>query len=286
MNDAIRAMLKRYEKARDPRDSVNALREIIQQLVLLGLQRGGLFTVAAFYGGTALRILYDLDRFSEDMDFCLTNQDLNFSFRPYFTAIIDELERYGFSAEAAIESAFVKQDTIAGLITIGRNHSMGQKGQLIKVRLEADKTNPPGAIRTQKLVKLPVPFMVSTLDEPSLFAGKIHALLARAYMNRVKGRDYYDFLFYMSRETPVNLTYLEAKLRDSGHYQKSYPMNRSELLELLSTKFRSVDFEKAKADVRPFIRAEKHQSLDDWCFELFVAMAEDIKLISSQSSEN
>ncbi|MBW2735279.1 MAG: nucleotidyl transferase AbiEii/AbiGii toxin family protein [Deltaproteobacteria bacterium] len=288
MNDAIAAMLKRYGPIGHAQDEDNALREIVQQLALLGLHRGGFFKKASFYGGTALRLLYNLDRFSEDMDFCLITPDMSFSFAPYFEAIESELTRYGFSArveerrtgpDAAIGSAFVKQDTIAGLLLIDR-HRRGPRGQLVKVRLEVDKQNPPGAERTKKLVKLPVPFLVSTLSEPSLFAGKVHALLARAYLNRVKGRDYYDFLFYAARDTPVNMVYLEAKLRDSGHYKASETLTQTCLVQMLERKFLSVDFDKARDDVRPLIKANEVDSLDDWGAELFVALAHELRATS------
>lgn len=285
MNDAIAAMLARYGPLVDSRDEDNALREIIQQVVLLGLHRGGFFEQAAFYGGTALRMLYGLDRFSEDMDFCLMTPDPAFRWAVFGAAIEQELARYGFDArleskrsgpDVAIESAFVKQDTMAGLLVIERRRR-GPRGQLLKVRLEVDKQNPSGAERTKKLVKLPIPFLVSTLAEPSLFAGKLHALLARAYLQRVKGRDYYDFLFYAARDTPINMIYLEAKLRDSGHYDQRASLDRRRLIELLVHKFETVDFDKARDDVRPYIPAHKVASLADWGPELFIAIAQELR---------
>jgi len=290
MNDAITAMLKQYGPLNGPEDEDNALKEIIQQITLLGLHRGKFFDKASFYGGTALRILYGLDRFSEDMDFCLITPDRTFSFQPYLKSILDELDRYGLQArveekkagaEVAIGSAFVKQETSQGLLVINRDNHRAQKGQLIKVKLEVDKINPPGAILCKKLVKLPVPFLIGTLDEPSLFAGKLHAIVARSYVNRVKGRDYFDFLFYAARNTPVNLTYLEAKLRDSKHYQLSTPLNSETLTKLLLEKFQSVDFEKATLDVKPFLKGDQIASLDDWGVELFSAIAENIETVSN-----
>lgn len=285
MNDAVAAMLARYGPLRHSRDEDNALREIIQQIVLLGLHRGGLFERAAFYGDTALRMLYGLDRFSEDMDFCLETPDAQLSFADYVQAIETELQRYGFSARVeqkrtgagvAVESAFVKQDTIEGLVVIDRP-PRGPRGQLVKVRLELDKLNPPAAEYTKRLVKLPVPFLVRTLSEPSLFAGKLHALLARAYLNRVKGRDYYDYLFHASRDTPVNMAYLEAKLRDSGHYHGPAALSLERLVQLLTDKFHQVDLEKAKDDVRPFLEPDKVRALEDWEPDLFIAIAATLR---------
>jgi predicted nucleotidyltransferase component of viral defense system len=291
MNDAVKAMLQTYGAIKGPRDEDNALKEIIQSISLLGLHRGGFFEKACFYGGTALRILYDLDRFSEDMDFCLVEKDSAFKLNRYFDSIQHELERFGFDAsiqekrtgsDVPIESAFVKQETSSGLLTIGRDSRRAQKGQLIKVKLEVDKTNPLGFVEAKKLIKLPVPFMVATLNEESLFAGKLHALLARAYTNRVKGRDYYDFLFYMTRRTKVNMAYLESKLRDSGHYSEPTALDRTTLISLLTKKFAVVDFEKAKNDVIPFIRPEREADLAEWSCELFSAMAKDIMIDERQ----
>ena len=285
MNEAVVAMLKGYGPIVGPHDEDNALKEIIQQITLLGLHRSGFLRKASFYGGTALRILYGLDRFSEDMDFCLVVPDPDFSFQPYLQPVADELARYGFVARleekragpaVSVGSAFVKLETLRGLLVIERGGRRLPKGQLIKIRLEVDKRNPPGAEFAKKLVRLPEPFMVATLSEPSLFAGKLHALIARSYLDRVKGRDYYDFLFYVARDTPVNLVYLESKLRDSGHYDGSADLSRGELVNLLKRKFATVDFGKARSDVRPFLRAAKIPALAEWGPELFGAMAEGL----------
>jgi len=286
MSDAMRSMLREYGPIKNFTDEINALREIVQRVTLLGLYRGGFFEEASFYGGTALRLLYNLDRFSEDMDFCLKEPNLNFNLAPFFKSVTVELERFGLDArveekktgpEVSIESAFVKQNTYQGLLIIGSGLSKITKGQLIKVRIEVDKLNPAGSKTCRKLMNLPTPFMVGTLTEESLFAGKLHALLARSYLNRVKGRDFYDFLFYCNRNTKVNLQYLEAKLRDSGHYSDEKELTLDHLVQLLKMKFTSVDFEKAKSDVRPFLKTEKVRDLTEWSSELFSAFAEKIQ---------
>ncbi len=288
MNDAVKAMLKQFGHIKNRNDEENALKEIIQQISLLGLDRSGFFERAAFYGGTVLRLLHGLDRFSEDMDFCLLKPEPDFALSNYFEKLSEELERYGFTARitekrtgpgAEIESAFVKQPTQQGLLVIGKSPDGVHKEQLIKVRLEVDKHNPPGAITAKRLVKLPVPFMVNTLDLPSLFAGKLHAILARAYLNRVKGRDYYDLQFYLARDIPVNAAYLEAKLRDSGHYEEQHPLTRPWLIRMLKGKIATVDFEKVKADVLPFVSAHGAESVATWRSELFAALVEEIHLV-------
>ncbi len=286
MNDAIKMMLKKYGPFRSKKMEQNALAEILQQIVLLGLYRGGFFDYAAFYGGTALRILYGLDRFSEDMDFCLLEPDKHFCLKPYFTYIEDEFGRFGFKAtisekktgpENVIESAFVKQFTYQGLITLQQDTSGVHKDQIIKIRLEVDKLNPSGATDCKKLVKLPMPIMVRTLTEESLFAGKLHAILARTYLNRVKGRDYYDLMFFLARDISINMIYLEAKLRDSGHYNEKQNITLDALVKMLENKFSTVDFKKARQDVLPFLKDNAMFSPDDWSVELFVALINELR---------
>ena len=293
MNDAVQALLTTFGPLKSLQDERNALQEIIQRIVLLGLRRGEFFKKGAFYGGTALRILYGLDRFSEDLDFCLTEPDPEFSIATYFSAIQAELERFDLGAELTekrtgpdkvIESAFVKKSTYQGLLLIGRDPSGIHKGDLTKIRIEVDKRNPPGGEQCKRLVQLPIPFLLSTLTLPSLFAGKIHAIIARSYLNRVKGRDYYDLVFFLSRNTPVNITYLEAKLRDSGHYSEKVNLTRDSVISLLQAKFKSVDFEKARQDVIPFVRAESIHAIEEWSAELFSALVETLQIESVPQS--
>ncbi len=285
MNDAIKAILKTYGKLENQQQEINALKEIIQLITLRGMHRGGFFEQGCFYGGTALRILYGLDRFSEDLDFCLCEPNSLFTLEPYFHAIKDELERFGFSPvmqekksnkQTAIESAFVKLNTNLGLIVIGKSNKKLSKNQLVKIKIEVDTSNPKGFKKSEKLVKLPSPFLISTLSEDSLFAGKLHALLARNYLSRVKGRDYYDFLFYMSRDTPINLHYLESKLRDSGHYQDPDSLTLDVIKNMLIKKFNEIDFGKVKADILPFITQNKESDVKSWNANLFIAITEHL----------
>jgi hypothetical protein len=144
MNDAMRSMLREYGPIKNFTDEVNALREIVQRITLLGLHRVDFFEEASFYGGTALRLLYNLDRFSEDMDFCLKMPNPNFNIAPFFKSVTAEFSRFGLDAtvvekntgpDVSIESAFVKQNTYEGLLVIGSGISKIPKSQLIKVRI-------------------------------------------------------------------------------------------------------------------------------------------------------
>ena len=285
IHPAINSMLKSYRSLTTPKDEQNALKEIIQKICLLGLHRENFFTRAAFYGGTALRMIYGLERFSEDLDFCLDQPNFDFRWAGYKQALESELELYGFDAqmdikkddsESAISSAFIKQSTLKGLLLI-ESKTKTSKYDLIKVRLELDKTNPPGATFENKMITQPEPFMIRTLDQPSLFAGKMHAIIARKYADRVKGRDYFDLLFYISRGTKINLTYLSNKLKDSAHLDPSAVLTEQKLREIYLTKISTVNFKQAASDVSPYLRSAQIDSLKSWNVEFFAAMSEHLR---------
>jgi predicted nucleotidyltransferase component of viral defense system len=281
MNPAIAAMLATYGKLNDPRDEENALKEIIQKICLRALQREGFFTKAAFYGGTALRIMYGLRRFSEDLDFCLENPDPEFRWAAYKKAVETELKTYGFHAnfeakkddsESAVGSAFVKQSTLKGLLLI-ESKSKASREALLKVRLELDKSNPPGATYEEQFLRQPEIFKVRTLDKPSLYAGKMHAIIARQFSNRVKGRDYFDLLFYIQNNTKINLAYLENKLKDSGHIQSNEVLDENKLRDLYLNKIETVNFQQAVRDVSPYLNPKQIEGLKDWNADYFKALA-------------
>lgn len=285
IHPAIKSMLKSYSSLTTPKDEQNALKEIIQKICLLGLHRENFFSRAAFYGGTALRMIYGLERFSEDLDFCLDQPNSDFRWEGYKQALESELRLYGFDArmdvkkddsESAISSAFIKQSTPKGLLMI-ESKTKTSKYDLIKVRLELDKTNPPGATFENKMITQPEPFTIRTLDQPSLFAGKMHAIIARQYASRVKGRDYFDLLFYISRGTKINLTYLSNKLKDSGHLQQSAILTEEKLRELYLTKISTVNFKQAASDVSPYLRAAQIDSLKSWSVKFFAALGEQLR---------
>lgn len=286
MNIAIKNMLAKYDcQTRDNYE--NALKEILQELALLGLWRAKFFEHAAFYGGTALRILYGLDRFSEDLDFSLLAPSAEFKLAPYLSAIGTELSSMGFGVDVSekskttqtpIESAFIKAGTKEHLIKIEVPEPLVEsigKNDSLKIKIEID-TAPPAGFQTEaKTLLQPIPFSVVTYKEPDLFAGKLHAILQRAWQGRVKGRDYYDFVWYIGRGTPVRLAHLEQRLRQTGGWTKGKAMTLKDLHELLLEKFGSIDFDQAKADIRPFIKDP--DSLALWSKEFFESMVPRLK---------
>ena len=278
MHEAISNMLDRYEcRTRD--DYTNALREILQDVALLGLWRSKFFEHAAFYGGTALRLLYRMDRYSEDLDFSLLKTDEAFSLGTYGEALCREISSFGFEVyfedqkkvrTSAIESAFLKANTYKQLVLIGVTEELLRDlhpAKNLKIRLEVD-TDPPGNFETEtRYVLQPVPFPVRTYKLPDLFAGKLHAILCRKWKTRVKGRDWYDLVWYIAHHPQVRLAHLESRMRQSGDYTDDEALVPEILQALLRRAIDGLDVEKARREVAPFIRDQR--ALDLWSQEFF-----------------
>ena len=229
MHEAVTRMLAKYEPM-SVDDSVRALREIIQEVALLGLWRAKFFEHAAFYGGTALRILYGLDRFSEDLDFSLLEPSPDFNLARYTASLEEELLAFGFNVrvemvdktvESAVQSAFLKANTRNELLVIEAGEQLAGQvsaGQVLKVKIEVDTDPPTGFTTSTRYLLQPIPFAVRSYSLPDLFAGKMHALLFRKWKNRVKGRDWYDFVWYAADHPQLNLAHLEQRMRQTGHW--------------------------------------------------------------------
>ena len=280
MNNTIETMLNKY-RIENKNDKENAIKEIVQEIVLAGLSRGGFFDKAVFYGGTCLRIFHNLDRFSEDLDFALLDRDSNFNIENYFSSIKKELLAFGLEMEVSkknknkeendIQSAFVKGNTQMLVMTFFPNEPTRDiiSNQTIKIKFEIDTDNPLGGVVETKYNLLPSPYEVKVFDEATLFAGKIHAIICRDYKNRVKGRDYYDYLFYCARNTKINLVYLENKLKNSGKISNSASLDIGLVKKMLKDKFDTLDYKAAKKDVSSFI--SDVSSLEIWGKELFLS---------------
>lgn len=265
MHSAVESMLKSYD-LKTPEDHIAALKEIIQEIALLGLYREGFFKIAAFYGGTALRIFHGLDRFSEDLDFSLLKKDGKFDLSPFTAAVRNELGAYGFEmeveekvkkADSPIKSTFIKGGTLIHLLKISSISppvSGVHRGELIKVKLEVD-TDPPGSAGYDIRYHLvPVPFSARLFDPHSLFAGKVHALLCRGWQGRVKGRDFYDFVWFVSRGVPLSAAHLRARLVQTGDLGRKDKLSEDEIRRRLLQKFTEKEIKAAKKDILPFIR--------------------------------
>lgn len=282
----ILEMLKPY-RCQNADDYKNALKEVIQELALLGLWRAKFFEHAAFYGGTALRILFGLDRFSEDMDFSLLEPNPDFSLKSYENQLMIELKSFGLvthietkekTHESAILSAFLKANTITHFLEIGvpeRERKRLHHQDSIRIKIEVDTNPPPGFSTTVRYLTQPMPFFVKTYAESDLFAGKMHAVLCRSWKTRIKGRDWYDLVWFVGRKTPLHLAHLEARMRQSGHYEEAGALSEASLRERLLAKIDALDIEKAKKDVEPFLKDKR--SIDVWSTDFFRHIAGEIK---------
>ena len=250
----------------------NAIYEITQQVVLAGLHRGGFFDRAAFYGGTCLRLFHQLPRFSEDMDFSLLAPDDSFKFENYFQPIIDEFDSLGRKVEikkkekktfGKVESAFLKDTTDVYNIAF-------QTEKTVKVKIEVD-TQPPLMFQTeQKALTLPYTFMVRCFQLSDLFAGKMHALAFRNWKTRVKGRDWYDFEWYVRWNIPLDFNHLQERIREFN----GVTMTKEEFLAKLKERLSTTNIEDVKTDVRGFVT--NPYELDIWSNDYFLQLADRI----------
>ena len=273
-NSVFEQMLSLYPQ-KTANDRRNATYEVMQQVVLAGLYRGGFFEHAAFYGGTCLRLFHGVERYSEDMDFSLLKKDENFSLEQYFPAIIDECRLLGRNVEITrkdkrtfgkVESAFLKDNTDVYNISF-------QTEKSIRIKIEVD-TMPPLRFETeQQLLLQPFSFMVRCFSLPSLFAGKMHALLFRQWKNRVKGRDWYDFEWYVRTSVPLNFTHLQARVKEFNGME----IDREQFQTMLKERLSQTDIRQVKADVLPFV--QNPSELDIWSTDYFVQLARRIHYI-------
>ncbi len=272
---------------------IDKLREILQQTALLGLARHQFFEHAAFYGGTALRILYGLDRYSEDLDFSLLRSTPNFNFAPFLEGMHQELKGMGFeldvavrekNAETGIWSAFLKANTQSLLLSIyDKSQIRGiHPEQKIQIKLEID-TDPPllHLPLESKLVKNPTPFYVTTYHMSDLFAGKMHAVLCRKWQKRLKGRDWYDLIWYIQQGIPVNLAHLRERMRQTNHLQGGEKLGKTDLLKHLQKRITEIDWESAKSDVTAFISDKS--KLDIWSNQFFTDLIAHLQVIDPET---
>ncbi len=268
-------MMSRYENQTKD-EHINALHEVMQQITLAGLYRGGFFDNAAFYGGTCLRVFYGLQRFSEDMDFSLLKPDKNFALEHYFKPIIEEFKVLGRDVviskkekkiQSTIESAFLKDDTAIYNLKFRTERS-------IKIKIEVDINPPLGFSTEHKLLLLPFSFMPRCYKISDLYAGKMHAFLFRSWKNRVKGRDWYDFEWYVKNNIVLNFNHLNKRIVQSGLH-KIEEISKDEFKDLLKEKILKTNLDKVKSDVSPFIKNQKEMLI--WSADYFIQLVDMIR---------
>ena len=287
MDTILQQMIEKYDNKTEY-DRKNSVKEVVQEIVLCALSRSGFFQEAAFYGGTALRIFYGLDRFSEDLDFSLKQPNENFTLQKYIPFIEREVNAYGLNfrieekiktADSQIKSAFLKGNTREHMLYFFRENvnDTTASNEIIKVKFEVDTNPPTGASFENKFRLLPAPYQVSMYDMPSLFAGKLHAVICRGWKSRVKGRDLYDYVFYLSKDTAFNLEHLRYRLLQTGCIDETQDLTLDDVKTMLKQRFHEIDFAQAREDVQPFIKNQT--ALDLWSEEFFCVITDDIRCV-------
>lgn len=280
----IKEWLETYQP-KNNKEAEQALREIMQEIALAGLQRNGFFEKAAFYGGTALRVFHGLERFSEDMDFSLIEAIPGFSLEPYLEGIVTEFNALGMQVSVTekkkniqtnIDSAFLKSDTIWKELVLQDVVSQAGIGirPSIKIKLEVDTMPPTGFETEEKLMLKPFSFYVKCFTPPDLFAGKMHALLFRKWKQRVKGRDWYDMEWFIRKGIPLHLDHFLTRAHGSSDWAKE-TISNEEFIQLLENKITTVSFSSIREDIVRFIRDDS--VLDIWSAQYFKDLITRIK---------
>lgn len=279
----IQERLKNYSPL-SQQDELNALKEIYQEIALAGLARSDFFKLAVFQGGTALRIVHRLRRFSEDLDFILLKPTKSFRWQSYLKAIELEFNSFGVNlevkerteAKGPVKTAFLKEDSFARILelTYDRAPSDAQK---ITIKLEIDTEPPEGSDFENAFLTYPYPFSLLIQNLQSLFASKCHALLCRKYD---KGRDWFDFVWYLTQGTSINYLLLKNALYQAGPYKgKNIPFSKKWLQEELRKKIASIDWKAAKRDVENFLHPNERKFVENWSVEFFQALVGKVDLV-------
>ena len=269
-------------------DEEHALKEILQEIAIYGLANANFFDKAIFHGGSALRILYGLPRFSEDLDFLLKSPDSHFKWEPYMDAIIATCKQYGVHPEVTdksrvnntVKKMFLKDDSIGKIINLTFMHHPRKK---LAIKFEIDTNPPPGSNLDVKFLEFPLDYSVIAQDLSSSFAGKCHALLCREY---IKGRDWYDFTWYVAKKIVPNFVFLESALYQQGPWaNQKITVTPTWFIEAMQQKIESIDWRKAASDVEQFLNIQDKQSLNLWSIDFFMDKLNKFKIYSVLSAK-
>jgi len=277
--ELLQQQLDRYN-ASDPVEEEQATREIFQEVALYALWRAGFFDIAAFQGGTSLRVLYGLPRFSEDLDFILKTPDADFEWNPYLEKLLSGLLEFGLHSEALdksrmdqnVKRAVLKDNSVSNQLNLSfnRNHTK----QKLRIKLEIDINPPKGSGFDYSYLDFPLDFEVCHQDLASNFSLKIHALLCRPYL---KGRDWYDFNWYVKQNVHPNYAHLQAALNQHGPWQGQTPLiDQAWLRDALVDKVTTIDWKNAAEDVARFLNSAEQKSLTLWSDRFFLKKVEHI----------
>lgn len=267
-------------------DEEHALKEILQEIALYGLANADFFDKAIFHGGSALRILYGLPRFSEDLDFLLKNPDPYFKWEPYMDALVATCKQYGVHPEIidksrannAVKKMFLKDDSIGKIIDLSFVHHPGRK---LAIKFEIDTNPPSGSNSDVKFLEFPLDYSIVAQDLASGFAGKCHALLCRQY---IKGRDWYDFTWYVTRKISPNFVFLQHALFQQGPFANEKKIvTAAWFVDTMQKKIKSIDWDKAASDVAPFLNRQDKKTLNLWGVDFFMDKLHKLKTVMDDS---
>lgn len=282
--DIIQKRLKSY-KTKTPEDEQHALKEILQEIAIYALSEAGFFEKAIFHGGTALRILHKLPRFSEDLDFMLKQPDINFNWEPYLNVLTETFEQFGIKPEvtdksrldAAVKKMFLKDDSIGKLISLSFKHNPRKKHM---IKFEIDANPPPGSTSEIKFLDFPLEFSLVAHDLTSSFAGKCHALLCRGH---IKGRDWYDFSWYVANSITPNFKFLEAAINQQGPWSnQSIQITPEWFYRTMREKIQTIDWKIAAKDVEIFLNPQYKKTLALWSDAFFMSKLEKLNALITQ----
>ena len=229
-------------------------REYLQARILESLQNHGVFLRWAFLGGTALRFLYGIPRFSEDLDFSLITRGEKAGFRAALDVAKQALVREGYHLEIKVSD---KKTVASALVRFpGLPYELGLSPhvtQTLAVRVELDTNPPAGAVLETTIVRRHVLLNLCHYDKASLLAGKLHAVLSRPW---AKGRDLYDLAWYLAeRSWPgPNLILLNAALAQTGWTGPF--ITEANWRRQIWQRVEALDWDRARDDVRPFLERE------------------------------
>ena len=271
MIELIQKRLDSY-KATGPVDEEQATREILQEVALYSLWRTGFFEVAAFQGGTSLRILHGLPRFSEELDFILKAPDPDFEWQPYLDKLLSGLQAFGLQSEA-LDKSRMDQRVVSTQLDLA--FFRGHEDQKLKIKLEIDVNPPEGSGYDYSYLDFPLDFEVCHQDLSSNFSLKFHALLCRPWL---KGRDWYDFNWYVKQNIQPNFAHLQAALYQYGPWEgQALTIDEDWLVHTLLEKVAAINWTEAAEDVARFLNAAEQQSLKLWSERFFSKKVEGLR---------
>jgi predicted nucleotidyltransferase component of viral defense system len=271
MNEIITQRLKNYD-LKTALDEQNAIKEITQEIILYALSETKFFNFANFYGGTALRVVHGLNRFSENLDFTTKSVMKDFQFDDYLDDVLSTLKSYGLNmvVKKSKDDGFIKAKALKEVSEKWKlSFPSNQKLKKVVIKLEIDVNPPAGAVESVIYLDFPILHQIKVGSIETLFAGKLHALLCRSH---VKGRDWYDLLWYIKKNIQINYGFLKNALSQMGPFKDQIleKVDRDFVVSKLIEQIESLNWAQVTGDVERFLRPAELPSFKHWGKDLFI----------------